>query len=380
MTLKFYIDKFQKIRSDRSSGHTKPHKICLIFAVIDLIERGVIFHNKIYFDDALKTSFTSFFERLKKGNDKDTPCLPFYHLQSSNFWHLDIKPSYKNEFNSFTSVSNGSIQRCINYAFIDDELFAYLKSPITRGSLTEALTHNLNDLEVQYKRWVLSIGKSEKTAKNYIGALKGSIPNWLEGVGIQAGNLMSISSHAIYERVITEAMQVEEFKVKNKKGNGMYSAAIRSYQAFLDEVNQVTLNIDLDEIITDEGTSTTEKATLVNTRLGQGKFRTDLIEYWHGCALTGYRNTDFLIASHIQPWAASNDKQRVDPNNGLLLLANIDKAFDRGYITFTDKGKIKISEHLDDHDSLGINKNMAILLQKEHQDYLAYHREITFKN
>jgi len=380
MALQFYIDKFQNIRADRSNGHSKPHKVCLIFAVIELIEQGVISQNRIYFDDTLKASFTSYFEHLKKGNDKDTPYLPFYHLQSSNFWHLDINPVYENEFRKLKSVSSTSINRCVNYAFLDDDLFAYLKSSLTRDSLKDALTHNLTDLEVQYKRWALSIGKSDKTVKNYVGALKGSIPNWLTGVGIEVENLMSIGSHDIYNRVVTQALQVKEFKEKNKKGNGMYRAALNSYQTFLDEVNQVTLNKDLDEIIKDEATNATEKATLVNTRLGQGKFRTDLIEYWHGCALTGYRNTDFLIASHIQPWAASNDKQRVDPNNGLLLLANIDKAFDRGYITFSEKGKINISEHLDDHDSLGINKNMVISLQKEHQDYLAYHREITFKN
>ena len=160
----------------------------------------------------------------------------------------------------------------------------------------------------------------------------------------------------------------------------MYSAAIKSYSAFLDSITQSTLNNDLETIIKDEATTATDKATLVKTRLGQGKFRADLINYWHGCALTGYRNTDFLIASHIRPWSVSNDKERLDPNNGILLLANIDKAFDGGYITFNDKGKVLISESLDDHKVLGIGENMAISLNNEHQNYLAYHREIIFKN
>ena len=88
----------------------------------------------------------------------------------------------------------------------------------------------------------------------------------------------------------------------------------------------------------------------------------------------------FLIASHIKPWSASSDIERLDPNNGFLLLANIDKAFDLGYISFTDKGKIIISEHLDDYDVLGITKSMGVTLNKQHQGYLAYHREITFKS
>ena len=88
----------------------------------------------------------------------------------------------------------------------------------------------------------------------------------------------------------------------------------------------------------------------------------------------------FLIASHIKPWAVSDDIERLDPNNGLLLLANIDKAFDLGYISFNDKGKIMISNFLDDYDVLGISKHMKIELNNKHQGYLAYHREITFKN
>jgi len=87
----------------------------------------------------------------------------------------------------------------------------------------------------------------------------------------------------------------------------------------------------------------------------------------------------FLIASHIKPWSASDDFERLDPNNGFLLLANIDKAFDLGYITFTDKGNILISQCLDDYNVLGISKNMGVSLNGQHQDYLAYHREMTFK-
>lgn len=380
MTVQFYIEKFQKLRTDRSNGHVKPHKVCLLFAIIDLIEQGVITHNQVLFNEPLKTRFTFYFEQFKQGNDKDTPHLPFYHLQSSQFWYLEIKPEYQKEFSQCKSASNASIQRCVNYGYVDDELFVYLKSPITRSSLKEALAHNLNNLEIQYQRWALSIGKSEKTVKNYIGALKVSIPNWLEDAGISSENLLSIGSYGKYSMVASKAMQVEEFKVRNAKGNGMYSAALNSYQAFLADITQVNIQADIEDILTAKDKTATQKATLVNSRIGQGKFRSDLIQYWQGCALTGYKQMPLLVASHIKPWSASDDIERLDPNNGFLLLANIDKAFDLGYITFTDRGKILISECLDDYGVLGINENMGIALNKQHQDYLAYHREMTFKN
>jgi len=119
---------------------------------------------------------------------------------------------------------------------------------------------------------------------------------------------------------------------------------------------------------------------MVNTRIGQGRFREDLISYWQGCAITKYQNKSFLIASHIKPWAKSNNEERLDPFNGFLLLANIDKAFDLGYISFDDRGRILISEQLDDYQALGINGQMNVLLTNQHQDYLAFHRESRFKN
>jgi len=386
MSVQFYIDKFQTLKIDRSNGHAKPHKVCLLLAVIELLEKGVISENKFLFDEQLKKQFTFYFEQLKQGNDQNTPYLPFYHLQSSNFWHLKIKPEYQADFNELSSSknnkrpSNANIQRYVCYAHMDDELFDYLKSPITRSSLKDALTVNLDNFEIQYKRWALSIGKSEKTVKNYVGALKGSIPNWLGTVGIEEENLMAITSHQRYSIIAAKAMKIEEFKAKNRKGNGMYRAALNSYQTFLEDVTQVTVETDIEEILNAEGKTNTQKATLVNSRIGQGKFRSDLIEYWQGCALTRYKKMQFLIASHIKPWSVSNDKERLDPNNGFLLLANIDKAFDLGYISFTDKGKVIISDYLDDYNGLGITKSMEISLNKQHQDYLAYHREITFKN
>jgi len=280
MSVQFYIDKFQTLRTDRSNGHAKPHKVCLLFAVIDLIEKGVITHNKILFDEQLKSCFTYYFEQFKQGNDKNTPHLPFYHLQSSQFWHLNIKSEHQKEFSQVKSASNTSIQRCVNFAYVDDELFDYLKSPITRPVLKDALTENLDSLEIQYKRWTLSIGKSEKTAKNYIGALKGSISNWVNDAGISKENLLSIGSYGNYCMIATQVMQVDEFKEKNKKGNGMYSAALKSYQAFLADVTQVNVQNDIEAILSAKDKTATQKAILVNSRIGQGKFRADLIDYW----------------------------------------------------------------------------------------------------
>ena len=48
--------------------------------------------------------------------------------------------------------------------------------------------------------------------------------------------------------------------------------------------------------------------------------------------MSGITSTWILIASHIKPWRVSNNNERLDVYNGLLLLPNLDKLFDKGYI------------------------------------------------
>jgi len=82
MSLAYYQEKLSSLNVDRSSGHPKPHKVCLLFAIIDLIDKGSITQNRIELNDDLKAAFTFHFEKLKKGNDANNINQPFYHLQS----------------------------------------------------------------------------------------------------------------------------------------------------------------------------------------------------------------------------------------------------------------------------------------------------------
>jgi hypothetical protein len=103
--------------------------------------------------------------------------------------------------------------------------------------------------------------------------------------------------------------------------------------------------------------------------VGQGQFRRQLIDQWGRCALTGYRDPRFLVASHIKPWRKPTNHERLDPYNGLLLLPNLDKSFDLGYISFEDTGRILISGALEDKEALGVRLTMRLELHKNHRDY-----------
>jgi putative restriction endonuclease len=124
---------------------------------------------------------------------------------------------------------------------------------------------------------------------------------------------------------------------------------------------------------------TTRKA-IIDARLGQGKFREELISLWEGCAVTGCSLLKLLRASHIKPWRDSDNTDRLNKFNGLLLTANLDQAFDQGMISFDAAGHILIKTHLfndDDFAALNIRPDMKLRhLHDEHQPFLAKHRRM----
>lgn len=128
--------------------------------------------------------------------------------------------------------------------------------------------------------------------------------------------------------------------------------------------------------------SSTERDAIVKARIGQGRFREYLIEYWSCCAVTGCKEIPLLRASHIKPWARATLEERLSMYNGLLLSPTIDLCFDSGYVSFDDNGRLLVSESLslDDAARLGISPEMHLLrIDPEHLKYLQYHRENIFK-
>tara|TARA_R110001583_G_scaffold11123_1_gene50926 strand:+ start:564 stop:1397 length:834 start_codon:yes stop_codon:yes gene_type:complete len=84
-----------------------------------------------------------------------------------------------------------------------------------------------------------------------------------------------------------------------------------------------------------------ERDTLIKARIGQGKYRRNVINIWGGeiCALTLSPLKEILIASHIKAWRnCENTDERLDGANGILLCAHIDKLFDQHLITFKKTG------------------------------------------
>lgn len=123
----------------------------------------------------------------------------------------------------------------------------------------------------------------------------------------------------------------------------------------------------------------TEREEVRESRIGQGKFRQKLLEHWGVCAVTGLSEQSLLRASHIKPWRDSDNRERLDLFNGLLLAPNFDALFDTGLISFDDSGRILLSANLsrEDRRLLGVNDNLRLKsVDERHKKYLCFHREI----
>lgn len=89
-----------------------------------------------------------------------------------------------------------------------------------------------------------------------------------------------------------------------------------------------------------------ERERKVKTRVNQSFFRTTLLTTYQGkCCITGINEPNLLIAAHIMPWA-SDEKNRLNPKNGLLLNALHDKAFEYGLIGIDENYRIHISKNI----------------------------------
>lgn len=121
-----------------------------------------------------------------------------------------------------------------------------------------------------------------------------------------------------------------------------------------------------------------------NGRIGQEKYRNALLEECPFCPITMINDERLLVASHIKPWAVSNEKERVDPKNGFILSPLYDRLFDQGFITFTDDKYVMVSQWLTPKNTqrIGLKNNSYIQLlpiDDARIVYLEYHRKSVFR-
>lgn len=145
-------------------------------------------------------------------------------------------------------------------------------------------------------------------------------------------------------------------------------------------------HIDFENLPTDGK----EIERVIKARVNQALFRNIILAtYNHQCCITGIKQDELLIASHIVPWS-KDTKNRLNPMNGLCLNALHDKAFDSGLISINpDNYQIAISSKLKQKKifSEAIESNFLVFENKQiylpdkflpAQEYLDYHMKNVF--
>jgi putative restriction endonuclease len=127
---------------------------------------------------------------------------------------------------------------------------------------------------------------------------------------------------------------------------------------------------------------------VVKTRVNQNFFRkTILASYKNTCCITGINIPNLLVAGHIIPWSI-DEKNRMNPRNGLCLNYLHDKAYELGLITIDPNYNILISSNITDDEKTEANlyffgklQNKKIILPGRYlpdKKFLEYHYETRF--
>ena len=235
------------------------------------------------------------------------------------------------------------------------------------------------EIEHDFLHYMLQYGGiARKTSYDYVSRMR-----FLSQFYVLDANI----TDEYVEYIINEEKKVyaQRNRYNTPKALGDLHAGLRKFLAFIKsgyiQKQADSILSEIHKVEENKQLTTTERSQIIQSRIGQGLFRNRLIEYWNGCSVSGCTLLPVLVASHIKPWNVSDNEQRLDPFNGLLLQPNLDKLFDRGYITFDMQGNITCSRLLekDDRKSLGIDNNMHLLkFDDNHKKYLVYHQENCF--
>ncbi|MGG3467344.1 HNH endonuclease [Neobacillus pocheonensis] len=206
--------------------------------------------------------------------------------------------------------------------------------------------------------------------------------NILHFIGLKDKHKGIFKDYSINEAIGMLSQQGTEFSLVIKslqryEQKGVLKEIENRYTyAALGEIETSVLTDSVTKEITE-----TEKEQIYKSRIGQSAFKKALLAVEKRCSLCGVSDERFLIASHIKPWSQSSHQERLDINNGLLLCPNHDAVFDKGFISFNEKGEIIISNSLGEPTrlSLSINSTMKVAFNEKQLKYIKWHRENLFR-
>jgi hypothetical protein len=233
-------------------------------------------------------------------------------------------------------------------------------------------------VDVEYRQLSLPIKPSARMA-----TLRPLLPNKYsplspDGKGSQSVYLTAVPgpmAHALADIIGHEAQRAIELGSSFAGDAGLSD---RPAQSIAEWEEHLRLSIEKDAAI-----SETTREQLVLARRGQGRFRQEVSRIETHCRVTGVNRPEHLTASHCKPWRDSDNAERLDGENGLMLTPSIDHLFDRGFISFDNNGDLLVSRVAHEFSlrkmgiPVGTRFNVGTFAEGQRR-YLDFHRESVF--
>ena len=117
-----------------------PHKPILLLALMQMVETGTLKSKQIGLTPLLQQTFEHVWYQYVRTQHKMNLAQPFYHMQYEPFWNMQCKATSDADFyhkNKMKSLY--SLQQQVDYATIDDELWACWQDKNSRENLAAFL-------------------------------------------------------------------------------------------------------------------------------------------------------------------------------------------------------------------------------------------------
>lgn len=148
--LSYYLNRLTSLKRAVVKTSKAPHKPVLLLSVIDLIKIKQIKSNKIFISPELVARFNDNWKAFVT-QDFFTPnfSLPFFHLRSERFWHLQTEPNREFLLTKSHSIKSlKSLNDTVDYAYLDEDLYNLLQHPKDR----EIIYHHLKSFYFNDKK------------------------------------------------------------------------------------------------------------------------------------------------------------------------------------------------------------------------------------
>ena len=235
--------------------------------------------------------------------------------------------------------------------------------------------------------FILPSGKHDKNNKDVI-ALANDLGRTPSAVGLKLANIKAKDPFNPGTGMRNASkLDALVWEVYAERGDDLLAEAVGLLEDCIQGSNRQETVIDTVLHDLPEGR---ERTVIATTRANQTYFRNSLLDiYGRRCCVTGMDVEPLLIASHIKPWSVSDPKtERLAPENGLLLDALHDKAFDQGFMTISQSYRICVSRevpklkdvlwseilwHYDGHQIELPHRS------RPRRDFIEYHNDVVFR-